>query len=174
MIVTDQILSDIITESKGAFLTSAADQAFKDKLVNIPMVHRINNRLKTLGGRATWKKATGVYVVEVNPKVHHNGTVSDLKNTVKHEMAHCLQHSVRGKSDHGTEWKALHRCFGGNGERCHYIPLKGISGRDWLYVNLTSGKAFWITAKRAKGALRSDNILIMHKSDPCTLKYSPV
>jgi predicted SprT family Zn-dependent metalloprotease len=53
---------------------------------------------------------------------------SDFRDTVTHELAHIIVGEDRingiGRCQwHGKKWQAMHKLFGGNGNRCHYMKL---------------------------------------------------
>jgi predicted SprT family Zn-dependent metalloprotease len=47
-------------------------------------------------------------------------------NTITHELAHIVDYVMRGTSDHGHRWQAIHRALGGTGEQYHQIDTTGL------------------------------------------------
>lgn len=84
-------------------------------------------------------RAAGMYrvrgserVIRYNPYIFHRYFDDNLSVTIPHEVAHYIIDMIHGIGNvrpHGTEWRALMRCFGADSSRtCSYdmdgLPMK--------------------------------------------------
>lgn len=83
---------------------------------------KTSNRMTRAAGYARFKKSTHGHEIIMSNVFFGNGkNKNELRETVTHEAAHIVAGLHNG---HNTIWKATHRMFGGNGLRCHSMPVK--------------------------------------------------
>jgi predicted SprT family Zn-dependent metalloprotease len=173
---TNMTIDDALEYMRQAtrlFMDSSMRQDYKDKLANMTVRVVFNSRLKSTGGRARLGR-NRAHDIELNPTVMKNATPDERFNTTAHELAHCLDYEIRGRSNHDKFWKSLHLAMGGSAERCHRINMKGIRGRVWFVKCRKTGKTWWVTAKKAgsvKRALNANQYIILHMTDPELAKH---
>lgn len=152
------------------FLSSKADDTYKDKLRSITVKVSINPRMKSAAGRAIKTRIGGSLEIELNPKLFNRCSFEERYETVSHEMAHIVDFAIRGRSNHDLHWKQLHMFLGGKAARCHRINMKGIGGRDWLVICKTTGKQWWVTARKMR-KVHPDKYEMFHISSKDVAKY---
>ena len=165
---------DCLRRAVSNFMASTMSQSYKDKLQEMDVRIFFNARLKSTGGRARKAMGAGAHELELNPAVMKNASPDERFNTVSHELAHCLDYQIRGRSNHDATWKALHVAMGGSAKRCHSINMKGVKGRVWFVKCKKTGKQWWVTQKKAgkvKRALNADQYIILHIRDPELAKH---
>lgn len=67
---------------------------------------------------------------------------------VSHELAHGYHAFIRGKSDHGSEWRAIHRAMGGDGERCHSEEVIRNKVKRHEIKDIRNGKTYTVSTRR--------------------------
>lgn len=58
----------------------------------------------------------------------------EVEDTITHEVAHAIDYSRRGQSDHSYTWKAIHRELGGTGERTFRLQSSHILDMNFAYI----------------------------------------
>lgn len=145
-----------IATAKRKFEDSSLTPKWKNAMDTMVLHLKINTRLKTCAGRCKFDRGTKEATIEINPKIFARQTVEERYNTVSHELAHAVEFYVTNNSNHGSQWKTLHRAMGGSAERCHNICMAGLAGRNYKVVDNDSQKVYYLTRKQVSKILRSE------------------
>lgn len=125
-----EIRGQLIRENCGKLVFDPIRQ----KQVEIPTIisrikFEVSTRMTSSAGRA-WPYQNRV-ILSYPFYASESNFISDLFETVTHEIAHVVVPKIRGiRGGHSPEWKMMHRQFGGTGERCHNLELaEGFTAR---------------------------------------------
>lgn len=86
----------------------------------------VQTEIRDCGRTAGWaSERNGVSTITINTQMFDPQYELELKNTVSHELAHivCYWNPRLGRN-HDRGWKRVHQALGGDGSRCHSLPLK--------------------------------------------------
>ena len=103
--------------------------------------------------RGPFEKA---YVVRLNPNIMLRASADESRETLVHEIAHCLDHALVDTLGHGPSWKLLMKMMGYVDARpCHTVDTAGFGvKRDLTPAYCTRcGKSCGVTV-RQKAKLR--------------------
>lgn len=98
-----------------------------DKVKVIPEI-RYNTKGKA-AGLCYYDYLTGKHWIDINPILLNENEIDIIKQTVPHEMAHCVVNQLypNERLAHGYEWQSVMRLFGLSPERCHNMNTSTIT-----------------------------------------------
>ncbi|CAL9958726.1 hypothetical protein VPHD479_0036 [Vibrio phage D479] len=85
--------------------------------------------LKSKGWKFEWSNTSrtlgdcwgGRKLIRLSKKLINARSYEEQVNTLTHELAHAIDHTRRGTSDHSNIWRQIHLELGGDGQRCSSI-----------------------------------------------------
>jgi len=101
-----------------AGLPQFAAASVRERL-HLPVTVRWNPRFTALAGRCNARDA----LIELSPNHEWAAQPHEWQNMIVHEYAHFLVGNLEGRWKHGPMWRRVHMNMGGNGMRCHDLPL---------------------------------------------------
>lgn len=142
---TPRVAYRMIERAKRIFCrypSSTVSDEWKERLKQLRVFIVINPKLKSTAGTACFVRVRaarklfkipqefkpnkvdgvpGYFIVEINPKYIILDPPKEVYDTVSHELAHCLDYSIRGWFGrtipyHDEFWSFLHKRMGGDGE----------------------------------------------------------
>lgn len=97
---------------------------YMDAFCSIPIYITTNHRLSNTLGLASYQEINNKICLLDIQFINHINRFNNklLYEVVSHELAHCVDYIIRGKSAHDAEFKRLHRFMKGTGNTCIPIP----------------------------------------------------
>ena len=141
------IQADIIRDECVSILEREGYHKDAEKLRNTNIT--LNNRMRVAAGRAYTNSPFEIKLsipIFSRPENEHH-----FFQTVTHELAHIV---AGARAGHGCQWKAVHRLFGGNAERCHNLTVQRNSAQKRVSVFCVCGKEVELGPKQYKSYLR--------------------
>jgi hypothetical protein len=137
-----QKVIDYLYDAEKTFLESDISTRYKKVLDDMNIHIRVVNKVNAL-----W---AGKCILWPNHKIDllFNASIldrckpDDHRDTVIHELGHAIQFKMRGKSDHGMEWKKICKAAGGTAAIRHKYPLYGLRKYKYIAVENITEKEY--------------------------------
>lgn len=110
---------------------------------------RVSNRMTVCAGKASMNRRTGQKWITLSLVVHQEGAITELRDTIRHEIAHIIAFGY-GDFSHGEVWRRVVKKIGGSGQRTHKMQVAKRPARIFKIICNACGEVLGTQNARRK------------------------
>lgn len=122
-----------LKQAYDTFEKACPNELYRTALKRMVYTIKIDSRLRTKAGEASWSRNRASGVVKLSMRVSsllmQRASHEEQFQTISHELAHLLELAVHNDTNHKARWKQLHMWMGGDGKRCHDISVENLGNK---------------------------------------------